>query len=184
MTRLYIANATSQVQQFQYWFGEQTRHVPIIQEIPLGGQIQVPGMGRDIPNELADEVIEQHRRYGLMSAAEALKAKTFSGIVYSLDKPVSLPVLHELVNKFRGILTERGRQLRTEAAIATNDFIEGKMFEEQIPGRLNTLEMSVEEEERGTHDDSPELSEGVRVFRPRESVEPRGRGRKPLSRRS
>lgn len=178
MTKLYIANATQQIHQFNYWLPGMPRH--FTQEIQIGSQIQVAG--RDLTQEAVDQVLAAHRKYGLISVSEALSGKSrFYGLCYAIDKPVRLDVLHELVNRYRGILVDQGRRLREEAAVATDAYINDQMLQNQVPGRLDRLEMSVEEVSRDQRDESPEVSEGVRVTRIQRG-EPaptrrRGRGR-------
>lgn len=159
MPKLWIANATSQVQQFTYWLPEMPRS--FVQEVPIGSQTMIAG--KDLPQSAIDGILKQHEIYGLASANQAFRQRKFSGVVYSIDKPVRLDILQELVNHHRGVLTERGKQLRQEAAIATDDYIQNQMMDQQMPGRLQELEMLVEETERDQRDDSPEVAEGTRV---------------------
>jgi hypothetical protein len=165
MPKLYVANATQQIQQFTYWLTGMPRH--FMQEIPQGSQIQVGQ--RDLPREEIDYVLGQHRRYGLRSATEAQRDLSFSGLCYSVDKPVALPLLYELVEHRTRILTEQGKRSREAAAIATDEQIAETFMQNQVPLRLQNLEMSVEEMTRDQRDQSPEISEGVRVsHRPQE----------------
>lgn len=159
MPKLYVANPTQQIHQFSYSIPEATRH--LIQEIPIGGQILVAG--RDMPVPVIDSILDQHKRFGLVTHNEASRAQTFSGLVYSVDKPVPLQVLYDLVNKHRGLMIDRGRNAQRAAAIATSEFIEQAMQNAQLPGRMNELEVSVEEVSRDPRDPSPEVSEGTRV---------------------
>lgn len=159
MPKLWIANATSQVQQFTYWLPEMSRS--FVQEVPIGSQTLIAG--KDLPQGAIDGILKQHEVYGLTSANQAFRQRKFSGVVYSIDKPVRLDVLQELVQHHRGVLTERGKQLRQEAAIATDDYIQNQMMDQQMPGRLQELEMLVEETERDPQDTSPEIAEGMRV---------------------
>jgi hypothetical protein len=169
MPKLYIANATQQLQQFSYWVPEGKRAV--LQEIPVGGQLLIGG--RDLPKPAIDAILEHHRTYGLVTVSEALKSGgSFDGMAYSIDRPVSYDRLLDLVEKYRSVLNQRGRKLRQDAAIATNEFINQQMQQQQIPGRLDALEMSVEEVSRDQRDDSPEISDGVRVVAADREVNP------------
>jgi|SRR5688572_19114348 len=159
MPKLYVANASQQVQQFHFWLPEATR--PFVQEIPIGSQVLIAG--RELPSSVMDGIIKQHEVYGLGTVNQAFRQQKFSGVVYSVDRPVRLDVLQELVNHHRGVLTESGKKLRQEAAIATDDYIQNQIFDAQMPGRLQELEMVVEEVERDSRDESPEVAEGTRV---------------------
>lgn len=175
MPKLYVANATQQVVQFNYWLPETPRH--ITQEVPIGGQIQVAG--RDLPREVVDSIIDQHRRYGICTPAEAQRDPRFAGVVYSLDRPVSYSLLLDLISRRNLVLVNEGRRMREEAAIATDQAIVDTMTQHQMPGRLQELDLSVEEVSRDPRDESPEISEGVRVSHKPEAAErtPARRGR-------
>lgn len=166
MTKLYIANATQQIRQFTYWVPEGSRSM--IREIPIGGQTMIG----DYPSPAVESILSQHQKYGLVSVPEALKSAVFDGLAYQLDKPVSYERIVDLVDKYKSILNQRGRKLRTEAALANNEFIEQQLFNDQSPARLRSYEMSVEEIKRDQRDETPEISEGVRVERaPTQTVE-------------
>jgi hypothetical protein len=175
LPRLYVANVTQQTQQFTYWVPETPRS--LVQEIPIGGQVQIAT--RDLPKEVIDSIIDQHRVYGICTYAEGMRDPNFSGIVYSVDRPVSLSNLYELANKRQQSIIQLGKRLREEAAIATDQAIVDVLQQSGMPARLQELEMSVEEKSRDPRDDSPEISEGVRVSRrtPEPNSTPRGRGR-------
>lgn len=178
MPKLYVANCTQQIQQFAYHLPEGTR--AITQEIPIGGQILIGG--RALPQTAVDAVLEAHQKYGLVSVAEAHRVYPFHGLTYSIDKPVGLNDLYQLVERRKGVLVDRGRETRQTAAVATHEFIENQMFREQVPGRLDNLETSVEEVARDQRDETPEVSEGTRVRRdPNQSD---GRPRPPARRRN
>ena len=159
MPKLYVANPTHQVHQFTYRLPDTPRH--LIQEIPIGGQVLVAG--RELPVPVIDGILEQHRRFGLISSNEAQRAPTFSGLVYSVDKAVPLTVLYALIDKLKGLLADRGRQAQRAAAIATNEYIQDAMQQANIPGRMNELEVTLEEVSRDPRDTSPEVHDGIRV---------------------
>lgn len=166
MPRLHIANCNQQVHQFTYWLPEAPRS--FVQEIPIGGQIVVGG--RDLPRQAIDAILQEHEKYGLVSVADAYKRKAFDGLVYSVDRPVPLSDILSLHDRRKGVLYDRGKQMRQDAAIATNEAIQDAMVRDQVPSRLNQLEMSVEEVERDQNDTSAEISEGVRVVPDEQTV--------------
>jgi hypothetical protein len=86
MTTLYVANRTRQVHDFEYRMPGSLRVESLLLE---------PGTQQRIgeaPLLFIEAIIEQHRAYGLM-AAEDVPPK-FTGICYSIDKPV--PALDSL----------------------------------------------------------------------------------------
>lgn len=169
MPKLFIANATQQVQQFTYWLPEMPRH--FMHEVPIGSQIEVR-QGKELTRPEIDYILKQHTQYGLRSATEALRDPNFSGVCYSIDKPVGLQMLYQLVDRRTQVLADQGRRSREAAAIATDQAINDTMQQNRMPLRLQELDMSIEEMTRDHRDPSPEVSEGVRVSRKAEPETP------------
>src|SRR3974390_1318278 len=85
---LYIGNATKQEQQFCYRVPEDGRLR--VQDIHVGTQIKVSG---ELTAQQIDAIVDQHRMYGLIPAAEAGKVKDFAGLCYSVGKPIQIDKL-------------------------------------------------------------------------------------------
>jgi hypothetical protein len=163
MPDLFIGNVSKQIQMFAYRVPE--RSGIITQVIPIGGQIRVSpnGTTAELTTPEMDAVIEQHKMYGLVSINELdSKGSPFSGLVYSIGKPISAEKLHRAMRKKDEEMKKFGQKIRQEAALAVNSQIE-----EQIGAPLRTLEMSFQEEEpRGGYaEDLDHAAEGVRVTR-------------------
>lgn len=162
MPQLYVANATKQIVQFAYRMLGLNRL--IVQPIPIGGQVRIAPSGSrtDLTPAEIDEILGQHRKYGIMDIKELETDKRRCDICFSIGEPVSSEKLETAMRRNESALEELGRQLRTEAALAVNSRIEG-----QIGAPLRNLEMSfVEEEPRGGYDsDLNHVAEGVRVTR-------------------
>jgi hypothetical protein len=151
--KLYVANCTKQVQDFIYRLPETAASRQ--QKIDIGGQIRVSG---DLTTQDIDAIIEQHSRYGMVNVDTIDRTKEFVGVCYSVDKPVDLKYVRRALEINQFVLEERGREIRTEAAVATANSVE-----EQNPG-LHALEMSVQEVETKSNP-NPTISEGTRVSR-------------------
>ena len=162
MPELYIGNATKQIHQFAYRALE--RPGIVMQTIPMGGQIRIAPSGNryDLTIQEIDYILDQHKQYGLVSTEDIDKMGPFSGLCYSIGKPLSADKLRRAMQKRDDNLIEYGKKLRQEAALAVNSQIE-----EQIGGPLRNLEMSFMEEEPkgGYSDDFDHVAEGVRVTR-------------------
>lgn len=164
---LYIANCTQQAQDFVYRLpgAPNTR----TQRIEIGQQMKISG---DLERSVIDAIIEQHVPYGLKPADEVDRTRTFVGMCYSVDKPVSMErVRIALVSNNRALI-ERGREIRQQAAVAVNN-----AMEQEAPG-LTALEMSVVEEPSKSSGKDPELAEGVRVTRREQPGPVRGRNKR------
>ena len=158
--KVYIGNATKQVLRFSYRPpGKGIR----AQDIPIGGQVLLSG---DLTTDEVDAALKQNEPYGLIDVKEIDRTKAFIGICYSLDKPISLSYLQRALDQNHRVLVERGKEIRTNAAIAVNQGLEEQLEENQLGG-LGSLEMSVVEEDgpRRSVDAGPLVSEGVRVTR-------------------
>jgi len=167
VSKLYVANTTRQAHQFLYQVPEYP--APFMQNIPPGGQIAV---SKDLNPVQLEAVVQHHRMYGMVHADE--RPNGYSGLCYSVDKPVKLDRIQNAVVHNDAVLAERGRKQREDAAIAVNSQIETQMREQDMPGNLRVLEMEAVEEVSGA--DTPRVAEGVRVSR--ESPAPRARGRR------
>lgn len=166
--RLYIANATKQVHDFIYRLPESPNAHK--QQIEIGGQIV---LAQELNSLDIDAVIEQHALYGLVKADEIDRARAFTGMCYSVDKPVSLPNIQKLFLVNHNALLERGQEIRKAAAVAVESQLQNNLGEN---AGLGAVEMSVVEETSGSTrsgiDDqnaSAPIAEGVRVTR---SAEP------------
>ena len=137
----------------------------ITQMIPIGGQIRVApnGVNTDLNQPELDAILNQQRIYGLLCIDELDTNKSqFSGLVYSIGKPLTEDKLRKAMIRLEKQKDNEGKKLRSEAALAVNNQIENR-----IGTQLKNLEMSfTEEEPRGGYaEDITHLSEGVRVTR-------------------
>lgn len=160
--KLYIANGTKQQQAFAYRLDKNP--VARMMPIKIGAQIVVGG---ELTSAEIEEILAQHRPYGLIEAKEVDKIRgPFSGMCYSIDRPVDMDRIALAIHRKIESLEEAGKRQRQEAALATN-----QSLEESIEGvdnsSLNNLEMSIQEEEPagGFRGDVDPVSEGIRVSR-------------------
>jgi len=174
VTKLYVANCSQQNQSVNYRLiesiGVKQQTIEIGQQIILGG--------RDITDIQIDGIIEQLDPYGFFRADTIGKQHHYAGLVYSLDKPVSIDLMSRVIQRNREILIHKGREIRKEAAVAVNN----ALGDDHTGPAPDMLEMSVQEEKRGTGADSSTdpMNEGVRVTKNEERAHdaPR-RGRPP-----
>lgn len=122
MADLYVLNPTTQDHGFNWRVPESPRIFSMV--IPAGNQIQIL---KDVHEHLVAYVIDQHRRYGMMSIDEAKKAKADSlvkvSLVYS-TKPLPAET-YEMVDEINEDVISRQIQLEKErSAIATMKSIE------------------------------------------------------------
>lgn len=174
MAKMYIANCTNQVQDFAYRTVENPKLMR--QLIPIGGQIQLSG---DLSTPDIEYVIRQHAHYGLIAVTEADRVRDYSGLCFSLDKPVNMNRVLGVVEKNFAVLEERGRQTRQEAAVAVNN-----QLADATPS-FKALEMSIQEQGAKGAAVAGGVSEGIRVdpkAPPPSGAKPRNTARAPRRR--
>ena len=189
--QLFIGNTTQQVQEIWYRLPENKK--ALMQRITPGGQIRISGNRGNLSQHDVDAIFDQQRKYGLIRVEEVGKVRGHCGLVASIDKPVNFDRLIAQVRRNREVLVERGKEIRTAAAVALNEAIETNLSELGGTDVLREVEFSVEEQKRTLPrinsradeelarelSDAPRVAEGVRVTR---EVQP-GQPRTPLRRR-
>lgn len=175
--RLYIGNPTKQLQDFCYRTKQSTGMR--MQTIHIGTQIAVSG---NLTAEDIDFIIEQHERYGMCRADETDHNKEYTGLIYSIDKPITSAKLTLVIEHNIETLVERGKEIRKEAAIAVATGIENNIRDatNDVGFRLRAFETSVTEVEPpgGFRDDGDHLNEGYDVDLTRQSPRTPTRGKR------
>lgn len=164
MPSIYVANATNQNQDFQYRLPESAKLMAVM--IPIGEQRKLPGV-TTTPD--IEAVIQHHSTYGMINVGEIDRTRHFAGLCYSLDKPVDMARVLYVMEHNNTVLDERGRQIRQEAAIATNNAIE-----DQNKG-LKAFEMEIIEDVKDGKD--IEVNEKTRVSRTDQPTDPKARAK-------
>ncbi len=172
--KLYVANCTKQKVNFLYRLPEHpsSREQPL----PIGAQILISG---DLSQKDVDYIIEQHRLYGMIEANERPQ-QGFVGLCYSIGKPVPSSPMQSLIQHNTEVMTNTGRVMRQEAAIAFNEMAEKTVHD--FGGEKDSVaELSVQITEQKTSSDDrrEKLSEQTVVSRNAEPNDAprRGRGR-------
>ncbi len=151
--KLYIANCTKQVMDFHYRAPEQQR--PMMQTIPIGGQIQIY---KDTTQSDLEHIIEQHQRYGLVQVSEIDRTKAFIGACYQIDRPIDVEKIMRAAEHNDEVLTERGQEFRKEAAAALDGQISANS------PNLTGLEVEIHEESK-PGDNTKKITETISVER-------------------
>lgn len=171
--KLYIANGTRQTHNFQY----RTPGVPGLrsQYIPAGKQLLLSG---DMSLLDIQYIIEKNLKYGLVDCTKIDQSKPYVGLVYSIDKPVPVPKIQNVMEHNIDVLTERGHQNREMAAITANQALETQLEQNQV-GQLQAMDVEIIEENKPGQDTGrTRISEGFRVTR-HETTQARQTGKAP-----
>lgn len=179
--KLYIGNLTRQRVEFAYRVIGEAGGIRM-QAIQIGRQIQVAG---DLNQPQIDAIVEHHSKYGMIPVADIKRNKHFAGLCYSIDRPISADNIMLGLDLNIGVLVERGKAMRQEAAVAAHNNIEQHMDETQI-GNLQDFKVTVEQEERkgGAGEfDAPPVAEATRVTRRDNPDAPRDEPRRRIGKR-
>lgn len=156
MSKLYVYNCSQQIQEVHYTLPEVRGYrkytIEMGRQTALNGELHGPEL---------DVVIQQLERYGATEAGKIRDVKHYSGLIYSVDKPVNIDQIKHGTAHNKQVLVEEGKKIREQAAMAVNQDLENSTG--AAPG---VLEMSVEEEKSGSLESDEEhapVSEGVRV---------------------
>ena len=181
--KMYVANATKQINQF--WYKTLGRTTPIRQDIREGGQIQIAG---DLLPEDIDYIVGQHSQYGLVKVDEIDRTKTFTGLCYSLNTPIKMEKIQKLMMHNQEVLVERAETTLRDTAIANGGLVEDKVTmlarDNRMPApRVGDFEATIVEEstsgvpsKTNFFRNGTETAAGIRVSRT--EAAPQGRGRR------
>lgn len=178
MPKLYVANVSRQNVEFNYRMPGQNgvKMVPI----HIGTQVVIHG---ELDTNEIDSILEQHVPYGLV-AADTIRGDTpYVGLCYAIDKAVRVNQMLVAMDHNQEVLHDRGRQMRQQAAVATNSIIDKHLQEINSESTLQELEVTIEEERKpGTDDSSERIREGTTVNKnappPGKNAPPQSQGRK------
>lgn len=163
MSTLYIANLTAQPHEFQY-------RVPADEGRTLTRRVQTqklaPGMQQMIHMETSlavlEAIVDQHRKYGMVPASEAVRTKNFIGLAFQFDKPINLDQLEYAKDHNQNVLAEEGLARQEEVAIAAADGIHANAIQARRDGVPLPVPRAVVVEELEDAD-SPTFARGIRV---------------------
>jgi hypothetical protein len=138
--RLFVANCTKQNLKFYYRLPENKSLKE--QMIPIGTQASIHGPHLTMQD--IDSIIKQHEPYGMKRSDELDRARDFVGMCYSVDRPCDVRHIENGMRINQNVLDERGKALRTAAAVAQHNAIE-QQLERQGLGDLKSFKMEIEE---------------------------------------
>lgn len=155
---VFIGNTTKQILEFAYKLPERkliTQRVGVYKQVKLAV---------DCSQKDVDAVFDQWGKYGLIDVTEIESVrKDFEGYLISIGKPIASERLARAAHYREGVLIERGKELRKQAAIAMMNTIESET------GQIaKNYEVSVAEEiprQGFTNPDDSHVAEGFRATR-------------------
>ena len=146
--KFYVANCTTQRVEFMWRMPEN----PKLLSVTIQPTSQTC-LG-DLTQPQIDAIVEHHSKYGMvnaidMNAADARRKTTSS--IYSVGHPVPSGKIEAILLRNYAVLDERGKLLRKEAAVASNDALARTLAEQNrqtgIGADIKAVEMTIVEEE-------------------------------------
>lgn len=134
--RLFIANCTHQKHKFNYKLPESFQSFAM--DIDSGKQIQLPEM---TSNEV-EYIIYQHECYGLKDVKQI--DKSFSGLCYSIDKPISVAKIKDGHYQKNENLEAMSKEIMETTAAASLQNMEQKILETGNVPDGSVLEIDIE----------------------------------------
>ena len=142
MPKLYIANCSKQEFHFTYMLPENAR--PFSHHIRAGSQIEL-----NHNQDETDRIIQQHAVYGMMEVGKVKKG--FGGLVYRMDKPISVEAIQNGFTQSEQEQIDRALQARTVTAVVTDKMMADRAQELGLRQKA-ALEVEVVEESKGITD--------------------------------
>ena len=169
---LFVANLTKQVFQLHFWVERVSR--PVVVEILPGQQKSIYPEGSRLDHE---NIVNQHRMYGLIPVAEIDSTGGFIGQCYQFDKHIPLDRLVTGMTNNDDALVDKALQVRKESAAAADDLL--RRAAQETDSKIAEFAVELEEvEQKGVEqqineiitvgDDAPAPAERRRG-RPRKS---------------
>lgn len=163
---LYVANTSKQVFQLHFWVERTSR--PIVVDIGPGKQASIYQEGSRADHE---NIVGQHKMYGLIPVSEIDRHKGFIGQCYQFDTPIPMERLQETMLNNDDVIDDQAVERRKEAAASSDDLL--KKAAQESESKIASFEMEIEEVEQKGVDS--QIHEVITVGE--EAQEPRRRGR-------
>lgn len=140
--KVYVANLTKQTFHLHYRLTEDASIRNVV--IPIGAQTRIP---KDLNTPDIDFLRKQWEPYRFLDTTELDRAKTYTGICYSVDKPV--PAARMIIGQAHNqeVLTDRGREMRAQVGLATSDAIKQSIKDSGTDATVGKVEATMVEEE-------------------------------------
>ena len=158
MPRLFIANCTKQHHDFVYRVPETMQLKS--QLIRAGEQAWIANT--EFTSDWIEKIVKDHRRYGLVHATEVKNARTFVGLCYMVDKPMTLDAILNGFAVNDEVLEERAEERRERVA---SEAVAGIQSTMRTMG-VNVPQAEVEFVEEPGDGKAPALAKGYQAVAP------------------
>ncbi|EOT5948836.1 hypothetical protein ACK6F9_002240 [Escherichia coli] len=144
--KLYIANCSRQPHTFNYKLPEKTQSFGVI--IPSGRQHMIENQ-----SDIIDHIIRQHEPYGFQRCDKV--DKNFSGICYSIDKPVSVGRIEDCAEQKTENLESLSEEILAASAVSLNNAVDQAVIQSGEKPQPGGIEMEITGEAINTEQENP-----------------------------
>lgn len=153
--KLFIANCSSQPHMFNYKLPE--KHQPFGVKIRAGSQHMIENNA-----DVINHIIRQHEPYGFQRCDKV--DKNFSGICYSIDKPVTVGRIEENHEQKVENLDDLSQQILEANAISMNNTVDNVVIQNGEKPKDDGVQVEiVGEAVNPDQENPPRLSKTVKV---------------------
>lgn len=166
---LFVANLTKQSFQLHFWVERVSR--PVVVEIPPGQQKNIYQEGSRVDHE---NIVNQHKMYGLIPVVEIDSTGGFIGQCYQFDKPIPLDRLVDGMINNEDALVDQAREIRKESAASADDLL--RRAAQETDSKISEFAVELEEVEQKGVDQ--QVNEVITVGEEAQPQPERRRGRR------
>lgn len=153
--KLYIANCSRQAHNFNYKLPEKTQSFGVT--IRAGGQHVI-----DNQSDVIHHIIKQHEPYGFQRCDKV--DKTFSGMCYAIDKPVTVGRIEENAEQKVENLDDMSQSILEANAISMSNAVDNAVLQSgQVPKPGEVQIEIVGEPVNADQENPPKLNKTVKV---------------------
>ncbi|HDT0657935.1 TPA: hypothetical protein QIB60_000536 [Enterobacter cloacae subsp. dissolvens] len=153
--KLFIANCSSQPHMFNYKLPE--KHQPFGVKIRAGSQHMLENTA-----DVINHIIKQHEPYGFQRSAKV--DKNFSGICYSIDKPVTVGRIEENHEQKVENLDDMSQKILEANAVSLNNTVDNVVIQNGEKPKDDGVQIEiVGEAVNPDQENPPKLNKTVKV---------------------
>lgn len=147
--KLYIANCSRQAHTFNYKLPEKTQSFGVT--IPPGRQHMIENL-----SDIIGHIIRQHEPYGFQPCDKV--DKSFSGICYSIDKPVSVGRIEDGAEQKTENLKAMSEEILAASAVSLNNAVDQAVIQSGEKPQPGGVEIEITGEAVNTEQENPPSS--------------------------
>ena len=153
--KLFIANCSRQAHTFNYKLPEKAQSFGVT--IPAGGQHMI-----DNQSDVIYHIIRQHEPYGFQRCDKV--DKTFSGICYSIDKPVAVGRIEENAEQKTENLDDLSQSILEANAVSMSNAVDKAVMQSGETPKPGEVVVEITGEAVNVEQDNPpKLNKTVKV---------------------